>query len=150
MDRQLENGAEEESIDLEDIISGDHEEANDEEYLDTMSTAELKKRNAFITEILTGKISRKEINEMSEMDRSGMRMHKLEHEKEEREDEDDVELPEINMMKRHSQKFVERGRIEASGQIYRDCDYLSQEHQKRLEELLGGDLEASPFDCDEL
>ena len=46
---------------------------------------------------------------------------------------------EINMVKRGSNRVLERNRIEAAGQIYRDCDYLSEEHQKRLEQLLEGD-----------
>jgi len=41
-------------------------------------------------------------------------------------------------MKRQSHRLMERNRIEASGQLYRDCDYLSEEHKKRLDELLNG------------
>lgn len=44
-----------------------------------MSASELKKRNAFLTEVLAGKISQKEIDQLEEMNRSAMRLHKLEH-----------------------------------------------------------------------
>jgi hypothetical protein len=40
--------------------------------------------------------------------------------------------------------------VEASGQIYRDCDYLSEEHKRRLEELLSTDNIESPFEFDDL
>lgn len=52
---------------------------------------------------------------------------------------------EINMMKRKSNRLLERNFVEASGQIYRDCDYLSEENKQRLERLLNGEMEASPF-----
>jgi hypothetical protein len=54
------------------------------------------------------------------------------------------------MMRRHSNRVIERNRLEAVGQLYRDCDYLSLEHQQRIEELLTGEMEESPFDCNEL
>ena len=41
----------------------------------------MKKRNAFITEILAGKISKREIDRFEEMDRSTMRMYKIDREK---------------------------------------------------------------------
>ena len=56
------------------------------------------------------------------MDRSAIKMHKINHEKE----EDDVELSEMNMVKRQSNRLMERNRVEAGGQFYRDCDYLSE------------------------
>lgn len=46
-----------------------------------MSASELKKRNAFITEVLSGKISNKEIERLEQMEKTSMRMYKLEHEK---------------------------------------------------------------------
>ena len=76
-------------------------------------------------------------------------MHKLEREKTQRDDED-VEPTEINMMKRQSHRVIQKNKVEAGGHIYRDCDYLSEEHQRRLEELLSGELEESPFDCNEM
>ena len=59
-------------------------------------------------------------------------------------------MPEINMMKKHSHRMIEMNRVQAGGHIYRDCDYLSEEHQRRLEELMEGDVGESPFDCDDL
>ena len=54
------------------------------------------------------------------------------------------------MMKRHSNRMIEMNKVQAGGHVYRDCDYLSEEHQRRIEELLGGDIGESPFDCDDL
>lgn len=87
-----------------------------------MSASELRKRNAFITEILNGKLSKENIDQLEEMDRSAMRIHKIEYEKE----EEEVEFAEINMVKRQNNRLLERNMVEASGQIYRDCDYLSE------------------------
>jgi hypothetical protein len=42
------------------------------------------------------------------------------------------------MMKKKSNRLIERNIIEASGKIYRDCDYLSEEHKKRIDDLLNG------------
>lgn len=39
----------------------------------------------------------------------------------------------VNMMKKQSQRMIEKNIVEAGGHIYRDCDYLSEEHQRRLE-----------------
>ncbi len=36
-------------------------------------------------------------------------------------------------MKRKSNRLMERNRLEAAGQLYRDCDYLSEEQKQRLE-----------------
>lgn len=41
-------------------------------------------------------------------------------------------------MKRKSNRLMERNRLEAGGQLYHDCDYLSEEQKKRLEELIDG------------
>jgi hypothetical protein len=56
------------------------------------------------------------------MDRSQIKMRRLE---EPLREEDDLEILEINMMKKKSNRLFERNMVEASGQIYRDCDYLS-------------------------
>lgn len=160
-DKKIGNGIEEESIDLEEMISGDPEEeqtygektkqTEEEDYLDEMSTDDLRKRNAFITDILEGKLSKKEIDELEDIQKSGIRMHKLDREKTQRDEyEEDGEPTEINMMKKQSHRVIEKNKVEAGGHIYRDCDYLSQEHQRRLEELLSGELEESPFDCNEM
>lgn len=48
-----------------------------------------------------------------------------------------------------SHRLLERNRIEAAGEIHRDCDYLSAENQTRLEQLMTASLEPSPFElCD--
>lgn len=75
-----------------------------------------------------------------------MRIHKIEYEKE----EEEVEFAEINMVKRQNNRLLERNMVEASGQIYRDCDYLSEQHKRRLEELLTTDTIESPFEFDDL
>lgn len=54
------------------------------------------------------------------------------------------------MVKRQTNRVMERNRLEAVGQLYRDCDYLSEEHKKRLEELLNGDIGESPFEVNEI
>lgn len=56
------------------------------------------------------------------MDRSAVRLHKLDREKPE--EDDDVEFTEINMMKKQSQRMIEKNKLEAGGHLYRDCDYL--------------------------
>jgi len=37
------------------------------------------------------------------------------------------------MVKKQSNRLMERNRLEAAGHLYRDCDYLSEEHQRRIE-----------------
>jgi hypothetical protein len=37
------------------------------------------------------------------------------------------------MVKRQTNRLMERNRLEAAGQLYRDCDYLSEDHKRRLE-----------------
>lgn len=69
------------------------------------------------------------------MDRSAMKLKKIEPEEDELAE---INMVEINMVKKKSNRLVERNKVEASGQVYRDCDYLSEEHQQRLEELLNG------------
>lgn len=54
------------------------------------------------------------------------------------------------MMKIKNNRLLERNRLEAAGHLYRDCDYLSEEHKQRLEQLLQGNFGESPFECDEL
>jgi len=49
------------------------------------------------------------------------------------------------MMKKKSNRLFERNMVEASGQVYRDCDYLSEENKLRLERLLEGEMDESPF-----
>ena len=61
-----------------------------------------------------------------------------------------MEFTEINMVKRQSNRLLERNRVEAAGQLYRDCDYLSEEQRQRLDFLLENDLENSPFEFEEL
>ena len=34
--------------------------------------------------------------------------------------------------KKSNNRVVERNMVEASGQVYRDCDYLSEEYKQRL------------------
>lgn len=80
------------------------------------------------------------------MDKSQIKMIKLDDNKE---DDDDVEIMEINMMKKKSNRLFERNMIEAGGQIYRDCDYLSEENKQRLEKLLNGEMDPSPFELSE-
>ena len=53
-----------------------------------------------------------------------MKMHKIDREKEEQ--DDDIEFSQINMMKRQSNRLMDRNRFEAAGQLYLDCDYLSE------------------------
>lgn len=77
-----------------------------------------------------GKLNSDKIAQLEEMNRTSMKMYKIEKEKEE---QYEVQLPQINMVKRQSNRLIERNKIEANGQLYRDCDYLSEEHKKRLE-----------------
>lgn len=37
------------------------------------------------------------------------------------------------MMKKQSQRMIEKNKLEAGGHLYRDCDYLPPELQKRIE-----------------
>lgn len=56
------------------------------------------------------------------MDRSQLKLRKLDEQPQE---DDEIQIVEINMMKKKSNRLFERNLVEASGQIYRDCDYLS-------------------------
>jgi len=41
-------------------------------------------------------------------------------------------MTEINMTKKKNNKFIERNKYEAAGELYRECDLLSAEEQKRI------------------
>ena len=56
-----------------------------------------------------------------------------------------MEIVEINLVKKSNQRMIHKNIKEADGEIYRDCDYLSEEHKQRLEELINGDIGESPF-----
>ena len=96
--------------------------------------------------MLKGRVTKEDISKLEQMDKSQIKMKKLEEQVKE---DDDIEMVEINMMKKKSNRIFERNLIEASGQIYRDCDYLSEENKQRLERLLNGEMEPSPFEVSE-
>ena len=96
-----------------------------------MSATELQKRNLFLTQILKGKISRQHIQELEKMEQTSVKFNELENES--RIEDDDIEMYEVDMKKKKSNnRLVERNMVEASGQVYRDCDYLSEEYKQRL------------------
>lgn len=51
----------------------------------------------------------------------------------------------MNMTKKKNSKFMERNKIEAAGDLYRECDYLTPEEQKRIDDLINGVPLESPF-----
>lgn len=42
-------------------------------------------------------------------------------------DDSDVEVTEINMSKKKSNRIMERNKLEAAGDLYRECDFLTPE-----------------------
>ena len=65
------------------------------------------------------------------MEQTSVKFNELENES--RIEDDDIEMYEVDMKKKKSNnRLVERNMVEASGQVYRDCDYLSEEYKQRL------------------
>lgn len=63
-----------------------------------------------------------------------MKLIKLDPQKKEEDfSDDEVEVTKINMSKKKTSKIMLRNKIEATGDIYRECDYLSPEEQQRIE-----------------
>lgn len=42
------------------------------------------------------------------------------------------------MNKKKNGKFIQRNKYEAAGELYRECDLLTPEEQKRIEDLING------------
>ncbi len=53
-------------------------------------------------------------------------------------DDDDVELSEINMSRKKSNRIMERNKLEAAGDLYRQCDYLTEQERQRIQDLING------------
>ena len=95
----------------------------------------------FVTEIMKGKITKDQINELEENDKYKAKMIKIEEldksQKKELED-DEVEIIQVNIPKKKTNRVLERNRIEAGGGLFQQCDYMTEEEKKRIEDLING------------